>query len=82
MNSVEIYLYVPLLFLSLVLFSSRTRSKRQFSPSLPPGPPRDAFVGNLRLFMANAAQLDRPFRGETFHEWAKTYGTSAPSYGS
>ncbi|KAF9032484.1 cytochrome P450 [Hymenopellis radicata] len=75
MNCVEIYLYYLLLLLSLVLFSLvRTRSKRQHSPSLPPGPPRDAFIGNLRLFMASAAQLDRPFRGETFHEWAKTHG--------
>ncbi|KAJ7061169.1 cytochrome P450 monooxygenase [Mycena amicta] len=43
------------------------RSKRTQSRALPPGPPRELFIGNLRQMPADNA-------GEVFHGWAKTYG--------
>ncbi|KAJ7071651.1 cytochrome P450 [Mycena amicta] len=46
----------------LVLRRQRTQSR-----ALPPGPPREPLIGNLRQMPAHHA-------AEVFHDWAKTYG--------
>jgi hypothetical protein len=49
----------------LVLLKALTKPK--LSAPLPPGPPRDPILGNLRHYSA-----DDPYK--TFCQWAKTYG--------
>ncbi|KAJ7061161.1 cytochrome P450 [Mycena amicta] len=46
----------------LVLRRQHTQSR-----ALPPGPPRQPFIGNLR-------QMPTHHAAEVFHDWAKTYG--------
>ncbi|KAJ7071655.1 cytochrome P450, partial [Mycena amicta] len=43
------------------------RRQRSQSRALPPGPPREPFIGNLRRLPSHNA-------AEVFHSWAKTYG--------
>ncbi|KAK7060889.1 hypothetical protein VNI00_000622 [Paramarasmius palmivorus] len=60
-------LQIPLLLLSAVAgyfaWSLFTRTPK----NLPPGPPAEPFIGHARV-------LPQDRLGETFHEWAKTYG--------
>jgi hypothetical protein len=41
--------------------------RRRRAAMLPPGPPRDPLIGNLRQMPSQEAPL-------VFHEWAKKYG--------
>lgn len=52
------------------------KRKGRNAPPLPPGPPPDFLIGNLRLVLQHARELERPVRAETFHKWAQTYGRS------
>ncbi|KAJ6557549.1 cytochrome P450 [Mycena capillaripes] len=58
---------LPLLAFCAALFFFWTSSRRRGSSRLPPGPPRDPFIGNLRQMPTEQAPL-------MFHEWGKTYG--------
>ncbi|KAJ7804266.1 cytochrome P450 [Mycena olivaceomarginata] len=58
---------LPPLAFCAALFFFWTSSRRRGASRLPPGPPRDPLIGNLRQMPTEQAPL-------MFHEWGKTYG--------
>ncbi|KAJ7206267.1 cytochrome P450 [Mycena pura] len=59
---------LPALSFAAALFALfLLRRWRRASSTLPPGPPRDPIIGNLRQMPTERPPL-------VFHEWAKTYG--------
>ena len=65
--SLPFLFFIPATLLFFVFLLNRPRNKAKNGLPLPPGPPRDPIIGNLRV----VPTVRQP---ETFHEWAKTYG--------
>ncbi|KAJ7214472.1 cytochrome P450 [Mycena pura] len=58
---------LPALSLATALFALLLLRRWRRASKLPPGPPRDPIIGNLRQMPTERPPL-------VFHEWAKTYG--------
>lgn len=60
-------LALSFLCIAAITFSLWIRRIKRARLQLPPGPPSDPFLGHFRIMPTQA-------QGDTFHEWAKTYG--------